>query len=103
MNSRKYQVVIASGRHGYAPSLASAKKLGMKLGQLTERNDTKWNVSYVNVGILKQEGVGYYYTATGWRMFVPVRGTGARRATTVAGIKRRFGVSPYKWHKWFRG
>ncbi len=95
---KTYQVSISAGRHAYADTLAEAKRLGVKLARLTERNDTKWNVSYVTVSILKEDGPGYY-KSMGWKMFVPVRGTGARRASTVASIKKRFGVAPYRWLK----
>lgn len=98
MMDKTYLVSVSGGRSGYAPTLAEAKKLGAKIARLTERNDTKWNVSYVVVGISKADGPGYY-RSTGWRMLVPVRGTGARRETIVAAIKRRFGVPPYRWFK----
>ena len=98
MGAKMYHIWVSAGRSDWAPTLAEAKKVGLRLGKLTERNDTKWNVSYVTVTISKKVSSGLY-KATGWRMLVPVRGTGARRETTVAGIKRRFGVSPYKWFR----
>lgn len=97
-NAREYQVSVSAGRYGYASTLAGAKKLGVTIAHLTERNDTKWNATHVLVSILKQEGVGYY-RHTGWQMAVPVRGSGVRRETTVASIKKRYGVAPYKWFR----
>lgn len=97
-NPRLYSVSVGggAGRQGHAPNLAKAKTLGTKLARLTERNDVKWNLSYVAVIIYKQDSPGSY-KPTGWRMMIPVRGTGARREQTVANIKRRFGVPPYTW------
>lgn len=98
MDAKAYLIGISAGRGDWAATLAEAKKVGLRLGKLTERNDTKWNLSYVTVTISKKVSPGFY-KATGWRMLVPVRGTGARRETTVASIRRRFGVAPYKWFR----
>ena len=98
MIEKTYLVGVSAGRHRYASTLAEAKKQGAEIARLTERNDTKWNLSYVTVVISKKESAGYYKD-TKWHMMVPVRGTGARRETTVANIKKRYGVAPYRWFK----
>ncbi len=97
-NDKLYMVSMSALRYGYAPTLGAAKTLGAKIARLTERNDIKWNVFYVFVVISRQAGVGYYRD-TGWAMAVPVRGSGARRERTVADIRRRYGVAPFKWFR----
>lgn len=95
---KTYLVSVPAGRHGYASTLVSAKKLGASIARLTERNDTKWNVAYVTVSILKENGIGFY-KHTGWKMMVPVRGSGMQRKVTVARIKKRHGVLPFRWSR----
>ncbi len=96
--SKKYLISISAGRHGYAATLKEAKKVGQKIAELTERNDKKWNVSYITV-VIWINFAGGYYEDTGWHLVVPVKGTGAKRATTVNEIKRKFSVKPYEWFK----
>lgn len=98
MIEKTYLVQVISGRHRYASTLAEAKKLGSELARLTERNDIKWNLSYVTVVISKKEAVGYYKD-TGWHMVFPVRGSGANRESTIASIKKKFGVASNRWFK----
>ena len=98
MDARMYHVWVSAGRNEFAPTIAEAKKVGLKIARLTERYDTKWNLSFVTVTISKKESPGFY-KATGWKMLVPVRGTGARREATIASIKRKYGVKPYVWFR----
>ncbi|KKM89592.1 hypothetical protein LCGC14_1247080 [marine sediment metagenome] len=100
MKKQKYLVSITGGRGGYAATLQSAKALGSRLGRLTVRNDVKWNLTMVLVTIHRESASGSgYWKSTGWNLAVPVRGTGARHSTTVAEIKRRYGVAPFRWFK----
>ncbi len=94
---QKY-LVAAGNRRGHAPTIAAAKVEGLRLGRLTERNERKWNLTFLKVDILFRSGP-VSWKPTGWEMFIPVRGTGRTRDSIVAEIKRRQGVAPYTWRK----
>jgi hypothetical protein len=40
-----------------------------------------------------------FYKNTGWKMYVPVRGSGKSADYIIAAIKSRHGVAPMKWTK----
>ncbi len=95
---KKYSVGGYSGsRHMFASTLAEAKRKGGRIAR-KETWRGKWNVTYMPISILISTGIGFY-KPTGWKMYVPVRGTGAHADTIIAEIKRRHGVAPFKWTK----
>ncbi len=97
---RKKYMVGGQGRlHAYADSLEEAKQAGHAIAK-RELLRGSWNVSFVTVPILIADEPGStVYRHTGWRMYVPVRGTGKWYKDIVARIKERHGVPPMAWTK----
>jgi hypothetical protein len=85
-----------ASHYGWAHTLVGAKKVGEKIAKL-EAWRGKWNLLFISVNI--SVGGPAYYKPTGWRMYVPVRGSGKSADYIVAAIKRRHGVAPLKWTK----
>ncbi len=78
-------------------TLEEAKRAGEVIAK-KELWRGKWNLMFLSVDIQKQDAPGsIFYKPTGWRMYVPVRGSGASAAKIIAEIKRRHGVAPMKW------
>lgn len=94
---KRYMVGGSSSWHGYADTLAEAKRLGEALAARVAWRG-KWNVMFVTVPILKNDAPGSpRYKHTGWKMYVPVRGSGAKADHIVAQIRKRHGVDPMAW------
>ena len=97
---KKYTVGAAGGgRFAKTDTLAEAKRAGASIAR-KEQGRGKWNLMYLSLEISKQTAPGsMFYKSTGWTMYVPVRGSGARTEHIIAEIKRRHGVAPLKWTK----
>jgi len=95
---KKYTVGGVSGsRFAKTDTLAEAKRAGLAIAK-KEAYRGKWNISILSIDIQKQDAPGsIFYRFTGWRMYVPVRGTGKRADAIAAEIKRRYGVAPFQW------
>ena len=99
MQRQRYSVGGYGGsRHGYAPTLGAAKKVGALIAK-KEAWKGKWNVSYIPISIYESDGPAFY-RYTGWTMFVPVRGSGMRWDQIEQSIRQREGAAPFVWvHK----
>ncbi len=97
---KKYSVSSGSGsRFAFTDTLEEAKRAGTAIAK-KEAWRGKWNLLFLNLGISKQDAPGsMYYRPTGWRMFIPVRGTGKSADYILAELRRREGVAPFKWVK----
>lgn len=96
---KKYMVGGQGPLHGYADTLAEAKTAGEAIAK-REFLRGKWNVAFITVPILEADAPGSTrYVHTGWRMYVPVRGSGVYYKEIVARIRQRHGVSPMVWTK----
>ncbi len=96
---KKYTVSATGGGSRFAKTdtLAEAKRAGATIAK-KEAWRGKWNAMYLVLSISKQGTPGaIFYIGTGWRMYVPVRGSGASSDRIIAEIKRRHGVAPFKW------
>lgn len=93
---KKYTV---SGGNLFAKTdtLAEAKRAGAAIAR-KEAWRGKWNRSYIVLSISKQDAPGsIFYRPVGWKMYVPVRGSGRRADLILAEIQRRHGVKPFVW------
>ena len=96
---KKYTVSTGIGsRAAKADTLAEAKKAGEQVA-LREGYRGKWNLMYITLDIHVDSGNHFYYKQTGWKMYVPVRGSGKRQEAIEAEIKRAHGVKPFVWTK----
>jgi len=94
---KKYMVGGQGRHHAHADTLAGAKSAGAEIAK-RESWHGSWNVLFITVPILKADAPeSTRYIATGWRMYVPVRGSGASAKRIIAEIKRRHGVAPMVW------
>lgn len=95
---RKKYLVGGSGRlYAYAGTLGEAKVAGEAIAK-KEFLRGSWNIAFITVPILVADAPGSTrYLHTGWRMYVPVRGTGAKYRDIVARIKKRHNVAPMVW------
>lgn len=94
---KKYMVGGQGRQHAYADTLAEAKLAGEQVAK-REAWRGSWNVLFITVPILKADAPeSTRYISTGWRMYVPVRGSGALARHIVSEIKRRHGVAPMVW------
>lgn len=95
---KKYTVSGSGGvRFAKTDTLAEAKRAGYQIAD-KEAWKGKWNLMYITLSITRQEAPGsVFYKQTGWKMYVPVRGSGASADKIVAEIKRRHGVKPFVW------
>ncbi len=94
---KKYVVGGNPGSAAKTDTLVEAKRAGEVIAK-KELWRGKWNLMFISVSIDVQDAPGsIFYKNTGWRMYVPVRGTGIRAEKIIAEIKRRHGVAPMKW------
>ena len=96
---KKYLVGAQKNLHVYADTLAEAKKAGEWLAK-KEVWRGSWNVAFLTIPILVADASdSIRYVSTGWRMYVPVRGTGATSRQIIARIRQRHNVAPMVWTK----
>ena len=97
---KKYMVGGSGRLYAYADSLESAKKAGEAIAK-QEHMRGSWNICFITIPILVADNVlgSSVYRHTGWRMYVPVRGTGMKYKDIVARIKNRHNVRPMVWTK----
>lgn len=97
---KKYSVSAGGGsRFAYTDTLDEAKRAGAAIAK-KEAWRGKWNLMWLTLGISKQDAQGsIFYKPTGWKMFIPVRGTGKSADYILAELKRREGVVPFRWVK----
>ena len=96
---KKYQVGGLGTHHAYADTLAEAKELGTAIAKRVVWRG-QWNVLFITIPILVADAPSSArYTHTGWRMYVPVRGSGVRAKTIIDKIRSRHGVAPMVWVK----
>jgi hypothetical protein len=81
---------------GWAHNLTDAKLVGTRIAK-KEMWRGKWNVMWLCVEI--HVGGPAYYKSTGWKMYVPVSGSGKRSTYILDELKRRHGVKPFVWTK----
>ena len=95
---RKKYLIGGTGRlFAYADSLGEAKEAGKAIAN-RELLHGSWNVCFITVPILVADAPGSgRYLYTGWRMYVPVRGTGIKYPDIVARIKRNHNTVPMVW------
>lgn len=100
LRERRRYMVGGQGRlHAYADTMIEAKDIG---GAIAKRELLRgsWNVAFITVPILEADAPGSTrYVHTGWRMYVPVRGTGSHHKAIVERIRKHHGVSPLVWTK----
>ena len=96
---KKYQVGGLGVRHAYADTLAEAKELGAAIAKRAVWRG-QWNVMFITIPILVADAPGSTrYTHTGWRMYVPVRGSGVKAKAIIDKIRSRHGAAPMVWVK----
>lgn len=96
-NIRKRYTVGGGEGDAKTDTLDEAKRVGMELAKLNLRRG-RWSLMWVTIRIYKQDAPGsMFYKATGWKIYVPVAGSGRRYDTIVAELKRRHGVAPMVW------
>lgn len=97
---KKYLIGGQGNLHAYADTLAKAKQVGKTIAD-REHLRGKWNVAFITIPILEADNAigSSVYRHTGWRMYVPVRGTGMRYNDIVARIRNRHNVDPMVWTK----
>jgi len=95
---KKYTVSAGGGsRFAKTDTLTEAKQAGAAIAR-KEAWRGRWNLMWLTLSIDKQDSPGsIYYRPTGWRMYVPVRGSGVSSDRIVAELKQRHGVDPFKW------
>ena len=94
---KKYLIGGTGRRFAYADTLTEAKIAGAKIAK-AEAWHGSWNVMFISVPILRQDALGSTrYEHTGWRMYVPVRGSGKTASHIVSAIRQRHGVAPFVW------
>ena len=93
---KKY--TVGGGHHAAkADTLEEAKKAGEKIAKM-EAYRGRWNYSVMSLEISVQRSLGsIFYSPTGWKMYVPIAGTGRRFSVIEAEIKKRHGVDPMRW------
>lgn len=95
----KYLVGGQGNIHAYADTLQEAKQVGKAIAD-REVLRGKWNVCFITVPILEADAPGSTrYTHTGWRIYVPVRGSGVHYKEIVARIRRQHNAAPMTWTK----
>ena len=95
---KKYSVGGGATRMAKADTLAEAKRAGLVIAK-RELWRGKWNLLWVSVEIHTDSGNHVHYNSTGWKMYVPVRGSGKSADYILAELKRRHGVKPLVWTK----
>jgi len=97
---KKYMVGGSGNLYAYAGSLEDAKKAGEAIAK-HEHMRGSWNICFITIPILVADNAigSSVYRHTGWRMYVPVRGTGMKYKDIVARIGKRHNVSPMVWTK----
>ena len=96
---KKYSIGGVGRLYAYADTLEEAKRAGKTIAD-REYLRGKWNVAFITVPILEADAPGSSrYNHTGWRMYVPVRGSGVRYKDIVKRIRDRHRVSPMVWTK----
>lgn len=99
VSRKKYLVGGQGNLHAYADTLAEAKQVGKAVAD-REHLHGKWNVAFITIPILVADAPGSTrYLHTGWRIYVPVRGTGMKYKDIVARIRKRHNVAPMVWTK----
>jgi len=95
---KKYRVGGNGRLYAYADSLDEAKKAGVAIAK-REFLHGSWNICFVTIPILVADNAigSSVYRHTGWRMYVPVRGTGMKYKDIVARIRKRHNVAPMVW------
>ena len=94
---KKYTVGSTAGLSAKTDTLAEAKKAGEAIAR-KEAWRGKWNVAYIAVSIRKADGPASYGKPV-LTMYVPVRGSGMTADAILAMLKKREGVTPFKWKK----
>lgn len=83
--------------HAKTDTLAEAKKAGEVIAK-KEMWRGKWNLLFITITITQRDAPGsIFHESTGWKMYVPVRGSGKSADYIIAAIKSRHGVAPMKW------
>ena len=97
---KKYMVGGSGRLYAYADSLDGAKKAGEAIAK-REHMRGSWNICFITIPILVADNApgSSVYRHTGWRMYVPVRGTGMHYKDIVARIRKRHNVAPMVWTK----
>ena len=96
---KKYMVGGSGRLYAYADSLEEAKRAGEAIAK-REHMRGSWNICFITIPVLVADAPGSsVYHHTGWRMYVPVRGTGMKYEAIVARIRKRHNVAPTVWTK----
>ena len=94
---KKYMIGGNGGLYAYADTLEGAKMAGAEIAKHQYMRGS-WNISFITIPILVADTAGVY-RHTGWRMYVPVRGTGVHYKDIVERIRKRHNVAPMVWTK----
>jgi len=96
----KYLVGGQGNIHAYASTLDEAKRVGKAIADREELRGS-WNVCFITIPILVADNApgASVYKHTGWRMYVPVRGTGVHYKDIAERIRKRYNVAPMVWTK----
>jgi len=96
---KKYLISGQGNLHAYADTMTEAKQVGKAIAD-REYLRGKWNIAFITIPILEADAPGSsVYRHTGWRIYVPVRGTGIHYKDIVARIRKRHNVAPMVWTK----
>lgn len=97
---KKYMIGGSGRQYAYADTLEEAKKAGSVIAK-HEHMRGSWNVCFITIPILVADNAigSSVYRHTGWRMYVPVRGTGMQYKDIVDRIRKRHSVAPMVWTK----
>lgn len=100
MPRKKYLIGGQGTLHAYADTMAEAKQAGKAIAD-REYLRGKWNIAFITIPILVADAPkSTRYVHTGWRMYVPVRGTGLRYKDIIERIRKRHNVAPMVWAKY---